>query len=121
MQSFGASAPLKDLAKKFGFTVEHVIAAAKRPVAKGAVIDSGERAMLNDSGQTEGPTKSARQPSGVNLSCSLDIEEFPLLLPSHDVSALVREAQRQGVTAVGLARRLIGDYLRRPRGEGGSP
>src|SRR5205814_8468146 len=29
MPSFGASAPLKDLAKKFGFTPEHVIAAAK--------------------------------------------------------------------------------------------
>lgn len=29
MRSFGASAPLKDLAKKFGFTPEHVVAAAK--------------------------------------------------------------------------------------------
>jgi len=29
MQSFGASAPLKDLVKKFGFTPEHVVAAAK--------------------------------------------------------------------------------------------
>jgi transketolase len=29
MKSFGASAPLKDLVKKFGFTVEHVVAAAK--------------------------------------------------------------------------------------------
>jgi transketolase len=29
MRSFGASAPLKDLARKFGFTPEHVVAAAK--------------------------------------------------------------------------------------------
>ena len=29
MRSFGASAPLKDLVKKFGFTAEHVVAAAK--------------------------------------------------------------------------------------------
>jgi transketolase len=29
MRSFGASAPLKDLARKFGFTPEHVIAAAR--------------------------------------------------------------------------------------------
>jgi transketolase len=35
MQSFGASAPLKDLQKKFGFTAEAVIAAAKAQLAKG--------------------------------------------------------------------------------------
>jgi transketolase len=29
MRSFGASAPLKDLMKKFGFSPEHVVAAAK--------------------------------------------------------------------------------------------
>jgi transketolase len=29
MRSFGASAPLKDLVKKFGFTPDHVVAAAK--------------------------------------------------------------------------------------------
>jgi transketolase len=28
MRSFGASAPLRDLVKKFGFTPEHVVAAA---------------------------------------------------------------------------------------------
>jgi transketolase len=32
MQSFGASAPHKDLAKKFGFTVDHVVAAAKSQI-----------------------------------------------------------------------------------------
>jgi transketolase len=34
MQSFGASAPLKELAKKFGFTVDHVVAAAKSQIAR---------------------------------------------------------------------------------------
>ncbi|MDX1411222.1 MAG: transketolase C-terminal domain-containing protein, partial [Nitrospirales bacterium] len=34
MQSFGASAPLKELAKKFGFTVEHVVNAAKDQLEK---------------------------------------------------------------------------------------
>jgi transketolase len=29
MKTFGTSAPLKDLVKKFGFTVEHIVAAAK--------------------------------------------------------------------------------------------
>jgi len=33
MRSFGASAPLKDLAKHFGFTTEAVIAAAKKQLA----------------------------------------------------------------------------------------
>ena len=36
MTTFGASAPLKDLQKKFGFTVEHVVAAAQRQVQKPA-------------------------------------------------------------------------------------
>ena len=34
MESFGASAPLKELTKKFGFTVEHVVAAAKAQLKK---------------------------------------------------------------------------------------
>jgi transketolase len=34
MRSFGASAPLKDLLKKFGFTPEHVVAAAKGQLAE---------------------------------------------------------------------------------------
>jgi transketolase len=29
MKSFGASAPLKELQKKFGFTKDHIVAAAK--------------------------------------------------------------------------------------------
>jgi transketolase len=33
MTTFGASAPLKELQKKFGFTVEHVVAAAKQQLA----------------------------------------------------------------------------------------
>jgi len=34
MDTFGASAPLKELQKKFGFTTENVIAAAKEQIAK---------------------------------------------------------------------------------------
>ncbi len=34
MKTFGASAPLKELQKKFGFTVDHVVAAAKEQVKK---------------------------------------------------------------------------------------
>ena len=34
MKTFGASAPLKELQKKFGFTVENVVAAAKKQLAK---------------------------------------------------------------------------------------
>jgi hypothetical protein len=44
-----------------------------------------------------------------------DIEEFPLLLTSADVRALIDAARRQGLSAAGLARRLIADYLRRNR------
>jgi hypothetical protein len=45
-----------------------------------------------------------------------DIEEFPLLLTSGDVRALIEVARRQGLTAAGLARRLVADYLRRTQG-----
>ena len=34
METFGASAPLKELQKKFGFTLENVIASAKLQMAK---------------------------------------------------------------------------------------
>lgn len=34
MRTFGASAPLKDLLKKFGFTTEHVVSAAREVAAK---------------------------------------------------------------------------------------
>jgi transketolase len=34
METFGASAPLKELTKKFGFTVEHIVAAAKEQIKK---------------------------------------------------------------------------------------
>jgi transketolase len=36
MQGFGASAPLKELQKKFGFTTDNVVAAATRQVQKPA-------------------------------------------------------------------------------------
>jgi len=44
-----------------------------------------------------------------------DIEEFPLLLQSSDVTALIETARQQGLTAAGLARRLIREYLRQAR------
>ena len=34
METFGASAPLKELQKRFGFTVENVVKAAKHQIAK---------------------------------------------------------------------------------------
>jgi transketolase len=34
MHSFGASAPIKDVMKKFGFTVENVVALAKQTLGK---------------------------------------------------------------------------------------
>jgi transketolase len=34
MPCFGAPAPLKDLLKKFGFTAEHVVAAAREQLAR---------------------------------------------------------------------------------------
>jgi transketolase len=34
MHTFGASAPLRELQKKFGFTPEQVVAAAKAQVAR---------------------------------------------------------------------------------------
>ena len=33
METFGASAPLQELQKKFGFTLDHVVAAAKQQIA----------------------------------------------------------------------------------------
>ena len=34
MDTFGASAPLKALTQKFGFTVDHVVAAAQAQIAR---------------------------------------------------------------------------------------
>jgi transketolase len=34
METFGASAPLKELQRKFGFTPEYIVAAAKKQVAQ---------------------------------------------------------------------------------------
>jgi transketolase len=35
MRTFGASAPLKELQKRFGFTVDNIVAAAKRQISRG--------------------------------------------------------------------------------------
>ena len=48
MRSFGASAPLKDLVKKFGFTPEHVVAAAREQLdwrSEEALMTIVERAL----------------------------------------------------------------------------
>jgi transketolase len=34
METFGASAPLKELQKKFGFTPENIVAAARQQIAR---------------------------------------------------------------------------------------
>jgi transketolase len=39
METFGASAPLKALQRKFGFTSEHIIAAAKEQLAQAGIPD----------------------------------------------------------------------------------
>jgi transketolase len=39
MKTFGASAPLKELQKKFGFTVERVVEAARQQLRRGAGPD----------------------------------------------------------------------------------
>jgi hypothetical protein len=40
-----------------------------------------------------------------------DVEEFPLLLRTSDVTGLIEAARLQGLSAAGLVRRLIADYL----------
>jgi hypothetical protein len=55
-------------------------------------------------------------PTWPDLTDPQDIEEFPLLLPSDEVKALIDAASRQGLSAAGLVRRLVNEYLRRPRG-----
>ena len=39
METFGASAPAKQLSKKFGFTADHIVAAAKNQIARHAIWD----------------------------------------------------------------------------------
>ena len=41
MRTFGASAPLKELTKKFGFSVDAVVEAAKKEIAKSQIISYG--------------------------------------------------------------------------------
>jgi hypothetical protein len=45
-----------------------------------------------------------------------DLEEFPVLLQSCDVRDLIEAARNRGLSATGLARRLVRDFLRRIRG-----
>jgi transketolase len=43
MRTFGASAPLKELQKKFGFTVENVVAAVKTSIKNAATPAGGTK------------------------------------------------------------------------------
>jgi hypothetical protein len=45
-----------------------------------------------------------------------DLEEFPVLLQSCDVRELIEVARKRGLSATGLARRLVHDFLRQTRG-----
>ncbi len=45
-----------------------------------------------------------------------DLEEFPVLLQSSDVSELIAAAEQLGLSANGLARLIVRNYLRRTRG-----
>jgi hypothetical protein len=45
-----------------------------------------------------------------------DLEEFPVLLQSCDVRDLIEAARKRGLSATGLARRLVRDFLRQTRG-----
>ena len=45
-----------------------------------------------------------------------DLEEFPVLLQSCDVRDLIEAARKQGLSATGLARRLVRDFLHQSRG-----
>jgi hypothetical protein len=45
-----------------------------------------------------------------------DLEEFPVLLPSHDVRDLIEEARKRGLSATRLARRLVRNFLRQSQG-----
>ena len=47
MQTFGASAPLKDLQKKFGFTVERVVEAAKDQLRQDGDVGSERRGGIS--------------------------------------------------------------------------
>ena len=45
-----------------------------------------------------------------------DLEEFPVLLQSRDIRELIEAAKMRGLSATGLARRLVRDYLQGTRG-----
>jgi hypothetical protein len=45
-----------------------------------------------------------------------DLEVCPVLLQSEDVRDLIEAAQKRGLSATGLARRLVHQYLLRTRG-----
>jgi len=68
--------------------------------------------MATENGLGGRPGGNCAQPARRDID---EIEEFPLLLKSGDVTALIAAARQQDISAAGLVRRLIGDYLRRTR------
>ncbi len=50
-----------------------------------------------------------------DVAADANVVEVPLLLPGWQVAALEAAAQREGRTFAEMARRLIRDFLRRPR------
>ncbi len=50
MTTFGASAPLKDLLQKFGFTVENVVAAARQQVGRASAARSTSKSAVTSTG-----------------------------------------------------------------------
>jgi hypothetical protein len=57
------------------------------------------------------PARAADEPT----SPEGEVIEVPLLLPGWQVAALEAAARREGLTFAAAARRLIRDFLRRPR------
>jgi hypothetical protein len=76
----------------------------------GEVPSSGE--WLNSSGPSGEREADSSQ---LGFHDAEDVEEFPLQLQCEDVRALIETARHEGLSAAGLARRLIGDYLRQTR------
>jgi hypothetical protein len=50
-------------------------------------------------------------PSTLSTNDGYDVEEFAVLLRTSEVRELIDQAQQQGLSAAGLARHLICDYL----------
>ena len=70
MKTFGASAPLKELQKKFGFTPENVVAAAKQQIAPDEVSHA-RRDRIDHAGYELKETVKALPARGATTRCSM--------------------------------------------------